>query len=291
MRASRLPGGRLHLADGPIDLIIKADAEASAVEAAYAAAALRVEGLLAELVAELPLLRTRIGAEFPALRGAVARRMAQAAFPYRQRFVTPMVAVAGAVAEAVLDAMAAAAPLERAFVNNGGDIALHLSAAAHLDLGVMRLPEEPEPQAFMRIEGASGIRGVATSGRHGRSFSLGIADAVTVLARRAADADAAATMIANAVDVGDVAIERRPARQLDPDSDLLDIPVTVAVGALAPAKIGLALAAGRREAEALIAAGRIAGALISLAGQWESVGDGSLRLSPGSRGGAAEAAW
>src|ERR1700754_5127095 len=123
MHAARLPGGRLHLSDGPIDLIIEAVAEAEAVEAAYVAAMRRFEGLLAELVAELPLLRQRLGPAPPALRGPVARRMAEAAFPYRSRFVTPMVAVAGAVADAVLAAMAAAAPLQRAFVNNGGDIA------------------------------------------------------------------------------------------------------------------------------------------------------------------------
>jgi ApbE superfamily uncharacterized protein (UPF0280 family) len=274
----RLSSGRLHLNEGPIDLIIRAEGEAAAVRRAEDAARCRFDGLLAELVAELEWLRHQLDDTYPPLKGPIARRMADAAWPYREVFVTPMVAVAGAVAEAVLAAMVEATPLRRAFVNNGGDIALHLAAGEHLDIGIMRSPEQPEkgkaatPRAFARIDWASPVRGVATSGRHGRSFSLGIADAVTVLARRAADADAAATMIANAVDIEDPSIERRPARELDPDNDLGKIPVVVGVGALDEEKIATALSSGRRRAEELIGKGWIEGALISFAGRWESVG-------------------
>ena len=275
--AARLSSGRLHLSDGPIDLIIKAEGEPPAVRRAETAARLRFEGLLAELVGELHWLRSQLCGTPPPLRGPIARRMAEAAWPYREVFVTPMVAVAGAVAEAVLAAMLEAAPLRRAFVNDGGDIALHLSPGEHFEIGIMRSPEEPRsaatPEAFVRIGWESPVRGVATSGRHGRSFSLGIADAVTVLAARAADADAAATMIANAVNVDDPAIRRRPAREIDPDSDLDDIEVVVEVGQLAEEKIAAAFACGRERAEALIRNGRIEGALISLCGRWESIGE------------------
>ena len=94
------------------------------------------------------------------------------------------------------------------------------------------------------------MRGVATSGWQGRSHSLGIADAVTVLARCAAVADAAATLIANAVDVDHPGIRREPARVLDEDSDLGDRPVTVAVPALDPETIDAALDAGAHDAAA-----------------------------------------
>ncbi len=274
MIAERLPGDRLRLGEGPIDLIIKAEGDGSEAQRAYAAASSRFDGLLAELVAELPLLRRRLGAEFPPLRGAIARRMAEATWPHRADFITPMAAVAGAVAEAVLTAMLDAASLRRAYVNNGGDIALHLAPGESMDVGVVRSLADPRPEAKMRIEAGNAVRGLATSGRHGRSFSLGIADAVTVLARRAADADAAATLVANAVDVEDPAIERRAARELDPDSDLGDLEVTVAVGPMSVAKIGAAIAAGRSRAEELMRAGLIEGALISLAGRFESVGGG-----------------
>ena len=100
------------------------------------------------------------------------------------------------------------------------------------------------------------VRGVATSGRHGRSFTLGIADAVTVLAADAATADAAATLLANAVDLpGHPAIDRTPAVELAPDSDLGDRLVTVGVGHLADEEIEAALAAGHAAAEAMRRAG------------------------------------
>ena len=62
---STLPGNRLHLSEGPIDLVIWADGEPAAVREAYRAAERRFDGLLAELVAELPLLRTPLGSPSP----------------------------------------------------------------------------------------------------------------------------------------------------------------------------------------------------------------------------------
>jgi ApbE superfamily uncharacterized protein (UPF0280 family) len=206
------------------------------------------------------------------LKGPIARRMVEACWPYRTSFITPMAAVAGAVAEAVLAAMTAAAPLKRAYVNDGGDIALHLTPETSLAIGVVRSLEKAVSEGEVRITHDSPVRGIATSGCRGRSFSLGIADAVTVLARDAASADAAATIIANAVNIDDAAVVRRPARALDPDSDLGDRLVTVEVGPLAPAQVEAALASGMAEAERLRAAGLIEGALLALSGEWRSVG-------------------
>jgi hypothetical protein len=112
------------------------------------------------------------------------------------------------------------------------------------------------------------VRGIATSGRGGRSFSLGIADSATVLARTAAAADAAATLIANAVDIDHSAIERRPARELDPDSDLGDLPVTVTIGDLPRDAVDTALDRGLAEARRLRRLGLIDSAAISLKGRW-----------------------
>ena len=70
--AALLPGNRLHLAEGPIDLIIWADGERSAVADAYRVAERRFDGLLAELVAELPLLRAPLSEEFPPVQGPIA---------------------------------------------------------------------------------------------------------------------------------------------------------------------------------------------------------------------------
>jgi ApbE superfamily uncharacterized protein (UPF0280 family) len=205
--------------------------------------------------------------------------MAEVCWPYRNVFITPMAAVAGAVAEAVLRAMTQAAPLARAYVNNGGDIALHLTPGTSLAIGVVRSLEKAVPEGDVRITHDMPVRGIATSGRHGRSFSLGIADVVTVLARDAPSADAAATIIANAVNIDDPAILRRPARDLDPDNDLGDILVTVGVGPLAAAQIAAALDAGTARAEDLCHAGLIFAALLMLAGAWRSVGAPGALLS------------
>lgn len=267
-----LPGERLHLQDGPIDLVIAADGEPAAVRTAFDAAARRFDGLLAALCAELPALRARAGTT--ALGDPVARRMAAAVAPFAdEAFITPMAAVAGAVAEAVLAAMTAAAPVERAFVNNGGDIALHLAPGRRSRIGLVDRPDRPALYATAAIAAEDGIRGVATSGWRGRSHSLGIADAVTVLAATAAEADAAATIIANAVDLpGHPAIRRVPARDVQADSDLGAIPVTRAVGPLRADEVEAALADGAAMAERVVARGLAVAAALHCAGRTRIVG-------------------
>jgi ApbE superfamily uncharacterized protein (UPF0280 family) len=277
MMAQRLQGGRLHLQHGPIDVILRAWGAAAEVDAAERAAALRFATILEELVAELPALRRAVTQD-STMQGAVAKRMLAACRPFARSglFVTAMAAVAGAVADELLAAMRAAAPcLRKAFVNDGGDIALHVGPGEVLTLGMVARPD-PGAVSFdgrVTLGGADGIGGIATSGRHGRSFSLGIADAVTVLAGDAATADAAATLIANAVTLDSAAITRAPASTLDPDSDLGDRLVTVAVGRLAAAEVAQALEAGLACAQAWVNAGLIRAAALRLAGQSRIAGD------------------
>jgi ApbE superfamily uncharacterized protein (UPF0280 family) len=259
-------GRRLHLQDGPIDLIVEAYGERGHVRAAYDAAVRRFTGLLDELCEELPELRRAARPDVTSLEGVVARRMGAAVAPFAAAtFITPMAAVAGAVAEEILGAMTAAADLDRAYVNNGGDIALHLAAGERFTVGLVDHPQRPSLIGSTVIAAHDPVRGVATSGRHGRSFSLGIADAVTVLARTAAQADAAATIVANAVDLpGHSSIVRCPANDIQPDSDLGARLVTRDVGRLAPGEIAMALDAGARQARLLLADGLIAGAALHL---------------------------
>jgi len=281
-------GRRLHLNDGPIDLIIEAFGETDEVSAAYHAAAQRFATVLDELCAELTLLRQTAQIDGPLPSGAIARRMAAAVAPYCERtFITPMAAVAGSVAEEILHAMTAAASLSRAYVNNGGDIALHLAPGEHFVAGMVERPDRPSLFGTATLDAAQPVRGIATSGWHGRSFSLGIADAVTVLADRAAVADAAATVIANAVDLpGHPAIVRVPARTLAPDSDLGDRLVTQKVGELSPAEISAALDAGVNVARSLLSRGLIRSAALHLRGATRVVGlnlESTTIAIPGSR--------
>jgi uncharacterized protein len=274
---------RLHLQDGPIDLIVEARGGEASVRAAYEAAAQRFTGLLDELCSELPLLRQAADPAGCLLQGRVARRMHAAVAPFAADcFITPMAAVAGAVAEEILGAMVDAAQLDRAYVNNGGDIALHLADGEQFTVGLAERPDASGLLRTMIVDANDSTRGVATSGRHGRSFSLGIADAVTVLAQTAAQADAAATVIANAVDLpGHPAIIRCPAIDLQPDSDLGARLVTRGVGELSSSEIADALEAGAACARKLLAAGLIDGAALRLHGEMVAVATRAIAM-PGS---------
>jgi ApbE superfamily uncharacterized protein (UPF0280 family) len=277
--AATLPDGRLHLQEGPIDLVIGLDGTRAAVAEARTRACAAFEGLLAGLVAELPLLRSPIGADLPPVRGRVARRMAMAVWPFRRDTITPMAAVAGAVAEEVLEAIATTHGLLAAHVNNGGDIALHLAPGQSLRVGLVPSLERAAPEGLVHVRAEDPVRGIATSGWPGRSFSRGIADAVTVLAATASQADAAATVIANAVDADHPAVRRAPADSLDPDSDLGALPVTVEVGELSPGVTEAALDAGEAIAEGLLQRGLILGALLVVKHSMRTVGD--PRMLPG----------
>ena len=269
--AARFADGRLHLQHGPIDLIVEAWGAPAEVEAAYSQAIARFENILEVLVQELAVLRAPLAQPYPLLRGPVARRMLSACWPYRASYITPMAAVAGAVADEILEAMLNQRNLAKAYVNNGGDIALHLSRGSTLTLGVVNDADNPAIDATVTLAASMPVRGLATSGWRGRSQSLGIADAVTVFAADAAAADAAATMVANAVNVSHAAVARLPARVVRADSDLGDLPVTVAIGALPASARADALACGCARATELQQCGLIHAAYLALQGEMRAV--------------------
>ena len=270
------PDGRWHLQHGPIDCMIGAEGEADAVAAAGKGASERFATCLEQLVRNLPLLRQALhsasAARVEDLTGPIARRMLAACLPHATggRFITAMAAVAGSVAEELIPFFGRPG-ITRAWVNNGGDIALYLAPGSSVTIGTVAdlslACAGHAPEGRFTIDAASPVRGIATSGWRGRSFSLGIADAVTILAPTASVADAAATVVANAVDVGAPGIVRRPAHDIRDDSDLGAIPVTVAVAPLSQRDVDTALDAGARQAEHEIASGRIVAAILQLQGR------------------------
>ena len=289
---AQLAPGRWHFQHGPIDLVIGAEGDARAIDAAREAAWARFQQLLPELVAELAILREPVSASredgamlehgamreqgaqegvHERLRGPVARRMRDACLPFaRTIFVTPMAAVAGSVAQEIVACFERGGVL-RAWVNNGGDIALHLAPGERLRVAVCADPRARDRALIGRdalaIDAADRVRGIATSGWRGRSLSLGIADAVTVLAATAAQADVAATLIANAVNVDDPSIRRLPANRVRDDSDLGARAVTVEVGQLPASRVEQALDSGAARAREFVERGLIAQALLSLSGR------------------------
>ncbi|MET3374298.1 ApbE superfamily uncharacterized protein (UPF0280 family) [Variovorax boronicumulans] len=272
-----LDAGRWHFNHGPIDIVAEAHGDPYAVAAAHDAAWARFGHVLDELVRELPQLRLPVAAR-QRPRGVIARRMWDACDAFSPLFLTPMAAVAGSVAQELI-AFYDRPGIERAWVNNGGDIALHLAPGHTARVGLFadlarfdwRDSGMLTTDGQFELRADQPVRGVATSGWRGRSFSLGIADSVTVLAATAAQADAAATVIANAVDVADAAIQRLPASACKDDSDLGDTLVTVDVPPLAPAQVHHALDAGAACARALQKRGLVWAVLLVCQGQWRRV--------------------
>lgn len=267
-----LPDGRLHLNHGPIDLVIMA--EGPGARMAFDLATRRFQTVLEELVAELPALRQETGAA--RLAGQIARRMQAATQPHLPQFITPMAAVAGSVADEVLEAMKQAPGLIRAAVNNGGDIALYLTDTAQMNIAISS--DTGEIWGKVNLSGRDPIKGIATSGRGGRSLSMGIADSVTVLADTAASADAAATLIVNSCDLlGHPAISREPAQDLQPDSDLGTRLIVTECQTLTAADKSCALDRAQIVAQTMVTTKLIAGACIFLQGEARVCGTADMK--------------
>jgi ApbE superfamily uncharacterized protein (UPF0280 family) len=258
-------GERLHLSHGPIDVVLKACVPMPFAQPRPPAGA---SGNPAGAVRRSPC---RTPMTSPRADGPVARRML-AAWSFADVFVAPM--AGGRRWPTSCWQHDAAASLGASSSATRGDIAVLVAPDQTRQRRRRRVLRGATPllNGAIRIDATSGIGGIATSGARGRSFSLGIADAVTTLARDAATADVAATLVANAVNVDSPAIRRRPARELDPDSDLRDLPVTVSVGPLTSAEIDAALANGEGRALDYRRRGLIVDAALMLAGRSRMLG-------------------
>lgn len=272
-QASLLPDGqRLHLHHGPIDLIIEVTGPGR--NAAYQRAISRFSNVLEELVAELPMLReqARTGTSF---KGSISQEMQNSVEPYCANFITPMAAVAGAVADDILIHLCNGTGIDKAYVNNGGDVAFHITPGQTVNAAIAG-----HPSGRITIHSHDPFRGIATSGWRGRSFSFGIADAVSVVAKNSAMADVAATMIANAVNLpNDPIIERLPATDISPDSDLGKLRITTNVPPLSSIQIMQALDNGKKLARSLLERNLIGGACLQLSGYTQHIGQFSIQRS------------
>lgn len=270
--AAFLSDGRLHLQHGPIDLIIEANGDAKEISNAYDAMAKRFESVLDELVPELALLREEVSSADDA-KSPIAKRMIIAARKFNDEFVTPMAAVAGSVADEIVETGWKSSPLEKLYVNNGGDIAFRVGSGEEVVVGVTKSVIDPTLIGRLHFSANSDVRGVATSGFGGRSRTFGIADAVTVVSSCAADADVAATLIANHVSLGNhPQVRVIAANSVDATSDLGDRLVTSSVGNLTKQEIETALDNGVQKARAMCSRRAIEGAFLTLRGSVRLVG-------------------
>jgi uncharacterized protein len=179
--------------------------------------------------------------------------------------LTPMAAVAGTIADATADFLLGQG-LTRIVVNNGGDVAIRLSAGETVTVGIR--PDLNAEQITHRvlITMDMNIGGVCTSGLGGRSFTRGVASATTVFAGSAAIADAAATAVANATYINSPAIQRRIADSIYPDTDLKGLEIAASVDRLSEDEALTALNQGLNRAETLVERGLIVGACVAVQG-------------------------
>ena len=264
-------GKRLHLHHGPIDLIVEAFGSSNEVNNSYKQVMEYFPGILPGLISEIKGLRKTYNRDWKP-KGPVSRRMQEACRPYEGIFITPMAAVAGAVADQTLEILMSNRSLEKIYVNNGGDIAFHLEKGHVLTTGIVSDNDFPSINTKSELSFDMPVRGIATSGWKGRSHSMGIADSVTVMGANAAAADIAATIIGNAVITDHPAVRQEPASFHDIDSDLGDRLVTVGVGRLDKRSIEKALGSGQAVAEKLQLTGHITAAMLVLQNNLRVVG-------------------
>jgi ApbE superfamily uncharacterized protein (UPF0280 family) len=180
--------------------------------------------------------------------------------------LTPMAAVAGTIGDGVADYLFERG-MTKVVVDNGGDVSLRLQNAAPAKVGIRPEIGTKVITGVLTLDSSSPSWGVATSGLGGRSLTTGVASAATVVARKSAVADAAATAIANASLVADPAVVQRPAEQIDPDTDIAGVPVTVKVGPLSDLKKSMALSQAMEKANELLQRRVIIGAYVVVQGK------------------------
>ncbi|MDD4951147.1 MAG: UPF0280 family protein [Desulfovibrionaceae bacterium] len=170
------------------DLFVVAERDLSA-ELADFLRGLRA-GLKTHILLQPEFARSLVPVEVPESAPALAREMARAAAACG---VGPMAAVAGAIAQAVVERFAGQSP--NLLVENGGDIFMRSTRGR-----TVALLAEPGSGARLglRFEAREFPLGLcSSSGTIGHSLSLGQGDLVAVRAKDAAFADAAATALAN----------------------------------------------------------------------------------------------
>lgn len=243
-----LKPGQVFVDFGPVSMVITASRNGEGDTQLCRAAFPVIAACLEDLRPSLEMLRRYPPqVELEQLTGA-GETMARAVLRTGDPWLTPMAAVAGTVADAVADFLFAQGA-EKVTANNGGDIALRLAPGQSLGLGVLYDLERGGVDRVVHLTAEKGVGGVATSGLGGRSLTTGIASGVTVFSRRCAQADALATLLADRSCIDSPAVHTRLAGELDPDSDIADLPVVVSVEPLSREEKERALEQVLREAE------------------------------------------
>lgn len=262
-----MPGGRAVLAEnGPLRMVIQAWQGTDPRLEPAAEAARYAFDCLKRVAGQLAVLKRRPADIIELPSEPISRVMIASVRAVGDADLTPMAAVAGSLADAVADWLFEQG-LSRVIVDNGGDIAVRLAAGETTRVGLRPEIQHPEISHVLTLDGRHSSWGITTSGLGGRSFTCGVASAVTAIARTSSLADAAATSVANACFVTGADVVQVPAEKLDPNTDIPGLLVTVKVGSLSPAQIAEALSNALKKAEHLTQKGVIWGALVAVGKQ------------------------
>lgn len=149
--------------------------------------------------------------------------------------LTPMSAVAGTIADKIAELLVQTGA-EKVIVNNGGDIAIRMKEGDQLIVGIKRsLREDANIDKYILRN--NHIRGIATSGFGGRSFTQGVADSVTVFSESASLADAFATYLADMTHICSDKVHEAIASDIDPETDIGDQKIVISIDSLSELEI------------------------------------------------------
>ena len=262
---SKIIEERLYLEYGPTNLVVEAFHKDK--QKIYNYIIENIGEMLSQLSLELAKLRENTK-ENTRFKSEIAKKMNDSTKIFLPRFITPLASVAGAISEILLDKVLSKFNLKKIYINNGGDVAIFLKKKQTLKLLVATTNN-----FLITLEGDGCKYGVATSGWKGRSFSMGIADSVTTIARSSSIADAAATIIANDTNIENHKnIKKQKANEIDEYSDLKNKLITTSVGELSENDIKQALKKGTITAKKLIEKKIILTALLNVKENYVYVG-------------------
>jgi len=260
-----LDGGRILAESGPMRLIIDARLGQMPQRGSCIRAAEEAFRLL-ESVAHHRLRLSRFYSAIPSdLDNRIVEKMIRSVLAVDEN-MTPMAAVAGSIADGVA-AFLRQRGMTRVIVNNGGDIAIRTSQGESVNVGVRPDLSHDVINHVITLGDERVSWGVATSGLEGRSLTRGVASAATAIAGSASMADAAATSIANASYIEDESVIQKLAGELDAQTDIPGIAVTIQAGPFSDENKELALSRAMMRADALIEKKMIFGAYVVVDGK------------------------
>jgi len=198
----------------------------------------------------------------------VVKKLILTARKFEDPTVTPLIGVAGATADEVADFIYNTGEVSKVVVNNGGDIAIRLREQETVKVGIKTDINEKGISHIVTVTVKSGIRGIATSGFGGRSFTRGIANAAVAIADDSISADVAATLIGNATEIESPCVVKTSARNLNPNTDIPHLYVTTSIGHLERWEIVQAIDQGIKRAKAFENKGLIIGAFVAVRDQY-----------------------